>query len=90
MPKQNAYLARRAAIESEKNKNLIRIAIRRDCTMWMLALNREYGFGKDRLNHLRATVLQLYNEYGEAAKTDYEYGDELIDREIRKIMGYEK
>ena len=89
MAKVNAYLAKKTAEETAKNKRLIAAAIYRDSSIWMVMLNREFGFGKDRLDKCRTKVKELYDYYADASQTDYVYGDEVIDREIRKIWGEE-
>lgn len=73
----------------KSKRSVIQTAIDRDCYLWMIALNREFGFGKERLLRCKETVQQLYIQYADALQTDFDYGDEIIDREIRKIMGEE-
>ena len=83
---QNAFLRKIQAAQHITNQKVIQTAINRDSALWMIVLNREFGFGKTRLQRCKEAVEALYEEYGAGLNTDFIYGDEIIDREIRKLF----
>ena len=90
MAKVNAYLAKREAQRHIENQALIKTAINRDWDILRIVLNRDFGFGKKRLNRVTTAMSKMYDQYVDAATTaDWVYADEIFDREVRKIMGDE-
>ncbi len=86
MAKQSGFMKRIQAAKHIDNQRLLQSAINHDSALWMIALNREFGFGKTRLRRCKEAVEALYEEYGAGLNTDFIYGDEIIDREIRRLF----
>ena len=57
--------------------------------MWIMtiALNDEFGFGRDRLLKLEKTFNSLFEEYGCLVTDDVSYGNKKLKERVDKIMG---
>lgn len=62
-----------------------------NCCMQIMtiALNDEFGFGRDRLLKLEKTFNSLFEEYGCLVTDDISYGNKKLKERVEKIMGKE-
>lgn len=62
-----------------------------NCCMQIMtiALNDEFGFGKDRLKKLEKRFNALFTEYGLLVMDDTLYGNTKLKRRVAQIMGEE-
>lgn len=51
-----------------------------------IALNDEFGFGRDRLKKLEKRFNALFNEYGYLVMDDITYGNTKLKERIAQIM----
>lgn len=51
-----------------------------------VALNEEFGFGRDRLIRLENAFNKLYEEYGELVAGDIQYGSKKLNERVKQIM----
>lgn len=90
MSGKNAYLAR---IEQAKHDAALRehrFTRQLMVDLVYITLNREFGFGADRLERFAKAVRETYDEYADiwnGDTADTEYARETMDRTLRQIFG---
>lgn len=88
--KHNSFLDR---VEKQKQEAMVYThrftrQIMIDCTL--IALNKEYGFGAERLKRFVATLLSIYAEYADlwnSDTADTEYARAKLDARLKQICG---
>lgn len=88
MAKNNSYLAKiqnEKAVLMQVTERITR-QLMLDCTQ--IVLNREFGFGYDRLKKLADLLMEAYDQYHDAADggVEADYWQEKLDRALLDII----
>ena len=87
--KQNAYLAKQTAQRRTLQRASEQTERQYMVDTMALALNAEFGFGRERLKRALAAWSRKYDDYREAQTTlpEADYKRERLDGELQRIMG---
>ena len=90
MSGRNAYLARIGQAKNEAALSAHRFTRQLMVDLVYITLNREFGFGADRLERLAVALRKTYDEYadlwnGDTMDTEYSRG--VLDSKLRQIFG---
>lgn len=81
MPKNNlAKMIKKQRIDAFNN------AMKCCMSLMTIALNDEFGFGRERLKKLEKRFNALFNEYGYLVMDDIAYGNAKLKERIEQIM----
>lgn len=81
MPKNNlAKMIKKQRIDAFNN------AMKCCMSLMTIALNDEFGFGRERLKKLEKRFNELFNEYGYLVMGDIAYGNAKLKERIEQIM----
>ena len=86
-PKAN-YAVRLNAAKNQLLTDQVMAIMERDVRLTLIVLNREFGFGRERLWRFvdcwKATTMGFADD---AVDVDAQYADDSIEREIKRILG---
>ena len=88
--KKNSFMDR---VEKQKHEAMLythRFTRQMMIDITMIALNKEFGFGADRLKRFIKTLLGVYGEYADLWNSDTpdtEYAKAALDAKLRQILG---
>lgn len=93
MGKPNAFLARMEASYQQKLDRDRELTVQQCQDMAMIALNRAFGFGPERLRQFAAAYGQVWEDYAEITVTDSKddksiiYTKAKVDEVLQRICG---
>lgn len=95
MGKRNAYavtlMAQKAKMSQEEKSNLIHRLLTTIYQASAVALNEEFGFGKDRIERFRNALDATICEYGVCMDSvDVDYADGKLEQVYQQIMEAQK
>lgn len=87
---KNAYAKRLNAAKLQMERDRARYIIQTEYNLMTIMLNREFGFGRDRIIKAQEALNALHTEFADAVfSTDGEYANGVLRRTVAQIMGDE-
>lgn len=88
MSRRNAFLARQEATQQAYIEASERVTRQLMVDSMMIVLNRDFGFGFDRIKKLVDALTETYDQYHDALDggVEADYVQEKLDAAIRAIM----
>lgn len=90
MAKKNGLVDRIAQIRKETFLNSQHFTRQLVLDQTAIILNREFGFGAERLQRFNAAMVEIYGEYADlwnADTADVEYSKATMDAALKQIYG---
>lgn len=88
MMSKNAYAKRLNATKHQMERDRARYIIQTEYDLMTIMLNREFGFGRDRIIKAQEALNSLHAEFAdEVFSTDGDYAHGVLKRAVAQIMG---
>ena len=90
MAKKNTFMERVEKARQNAMLNTHRFTRQMMIDVAMIALNKEFGFGADRLKRFAQATLGIYEEFADLWNTDTqdtEYSRAVLDAKLKQIFG---
>lgn len=85
---KNAYAKRLNAAKIQIERDRTRYIIQTEYDLMTIMLNREFGFGRDRIVKAQEALNALHTEFADAVfSTDGDYAHGVLKRAVAQIMG---
>lgn len=85
---KNAYAKRLNAAKHQMERDRARYIIQTEYDLMTIMLNREFGFGRDRIIKAQEALNALHTEFADAVfSADGEYANGVLRRTVAQIMG---